>query len=91
LAREVIEMKQFLIVTGLVIAALIPGARAVSARQERPTPVETVLVQPGDTLWRIAGANLPGDRREGVYRIMELNHLDSSVVVPGQRLKLPAA
>ena len=87
---EVIGMKQFLIVVGLVVAALVPGAHAVSARQGHPTPLRTVVVYPGDTLWGIAGANLDGDRREGVYQIMELNHLRSSNVVPGQKLKLPA-
>lgn len=83
-------MKQLMIVAGLVIAALIPGAHAVSARQDHPTPLRTVVVETGDTLWGIAGANLDGDRREGVYEIMKLNALRSPNVIPGQKLKLPS-
>ncbi len=83
-------MKQFLIVVSLVIAALIPGGRAVSARQDHPKPVRSVLVQRGDTLWGIAGEHVAGDRRQAVFNIMKLNALRSPVVQPGQRLMIPA-
>lgn len=82
-------MKRTIVVLGLILAVIIPGAHAVSARQQRPTPTVSYVVRSGDTLWRIAGASLPGDRRKGVYRIMELNHLESALVFPGQTIRLP--
>lgn len=42
-----------------------------------------------DTLWSIAAANYAGDPREGVWRIQEHNDLRTTVLVPGQRLRLP--
>jgi nucleoid-associated protein YgaU len=52
--------------------------------------VESVVVQPGDTLWSIAGS-LGGDDdvRVVVDRIQEINGLDGAPLVPGQVLQLP--
>ena len=51
----------------------------------------SVVVQPGDTVWSIAGEVAgPGqDVRTVVDAIEELNDLEGSVVVPGQVLELP--
>ncbi len=51
----------------------------------------SVVVEPGDTVWSIAGEVAgPGqDVRTVVDAIEELNDLDGSVVVPGQVLELP--
>jgi len=48
------------------------------------------VVQPGDTLWSIAGS-LGGDDdvRAVVDEIQELNGLEGSALVPGQVLVLP--
>ena len=43
----------------------------------------------GDTLWTIAAAHYGGDPREGVWRLEDRNHLDGSVVRPGEQLVLP--
>jgi nucleoid-associated protein YgaU len=51
----------------------------------------SVVVQPGDTVWSIAG-EVAGDGRDVrvvVDAIEELNDLEGSVVVPGQVLELP--
>jgi nucleoid-associated protein YgaU len=52
--------------------------------------VNSVVVQPGDTLWSIAGS-LGGDDdvRAVVDEIQELNGLEGSALVPGQVLVLP--
>jgi LysM repeat protein len=52
--------------------------------------VQSVVVQPGDTLWSIA-AEVAGtdDVREVVDRIQELNGLQDAVLMPGQVLELP--
>ncbi|SHN80772.1 LysM domain-containing protein [Geodermatophilus obscurus] len=51
----------------------------------------SVVVQPGDTVWSIAGEVAGGgqDVRVVVDAIEELNDLEGSVVVPGQVLELP--
>ena len=46
-------------------------------------------VQSGETLWTIASAQYGGDPRAGVWRLQQANHLDSSTIVPGQRLVVP--
>jgi nucleoid-associated protein YgaU len=52
--------------------------------------VQSVVVQPGDTLWSIAGdAAGTDDVRQVVARIQELNGLHGTVLVPGQVLELP--
>jgi hypothetical protein len=52
--------------------------------------VDSVVVQPGDTLWSIAiSLNGDGDVRAVVDEIMELNGLNSAALVPGQTLLLP--
>ncbi|MGY1680033.1 LysM peptidoglycan-binding domain-containing protein [Geodermatophilus sp. SYSU D01176] len=51
----------------------------------------SVVVEPGDTVWSIAG-EVAGDERDVrvvVDAIEELNDLEGSVVVPGQVLHLP--
>jgi hypothetical protein len=52
--------------------------------------VQSVVVQPGDTLWSIAGdAAGSADVRDVVDRIQELNGLRGTVLMPGQVLQLP--
>ncbi|MBB3678297.1 nucleoid-associated protein YgaU [Modestobacter versicolor] len=50
----------------------------------------TVVVQPGDTLWSIAGEVAPEeDRRAVVDALVDANDLDAVELVPGQVLQLP--
>jgi hypothetical protein len=52
--------------------------------------VQSVVVQPGDTLWSIAsGVAGTADVREVVDRIQQLNDLRGTVLIPGQVLELP--
>jgi LysM repeat protein len=49
------------------------------------------VVQPGDTLWSFAERNLPRWRTiDAVAELKRVNHLEGSVIHPGQRLTLPA-
>jgi LysM repeat protein len=52
--------------------------------------VQSVVVQPGDTLWSIA-TDIAGtaDVRQVVDRIQERNGLQGTVLIPGQVLELP--
>jgi nucleoid-associated protein YgaU len=73
----------------LIVAAA--GFLALSAA--RPTsgagPETTYRVQPGDTLWDIASSRYAGDPREAVWRIKDVNGLESSSLAPGTVLRLP--
>jgi hypothetical protein len=55
------------------------------------TGAQTVVVQPGDTLWAIASQVAPKtDPRVTVQRIIALNGLRNADVVAGQQLALPS-
>lgn len=47
------------------------------------------MVKPADTLWSIAAAHYAGDPREGIWKLQRRNHLQTTTLVPGQRLVLP--
>ncbi|GAB3683822.1 LysM peptidoglycan-binding domain-containing protein [Angustibacter aerolatus] len=84
----------------VVLALLLAVAAAVSVLAggtslagtsvgERPA-VRYVTVQPGETLWAIAGTVAPHvDRRDTVQQIAELNALGDSGLQAGQRLAVP--
>jgi nucleoid-associated protein YgaU len=84
------------LVAVLVLAAGVGGAvlgREVLAPDSglRLAGESSVVVEPGDTVWSIAGEVAgPGeDVRTVVHAIVELNGLDDAVVVSGQVLELP--
>ncbi len=56
-----------------------------------PASYAHVIVQHGDNLWTIADRFTPqsGNVQETVDRIEEANHLDTAVVTPGQKLRVP--
>jgi LysM repeat protein len=76
----------------LLITALALIAWAALARASHGAGTEQrYTVRPGDTLWSIAVSHYAGDPRDAIYRIGRRNHLGGSVLVPGERLVLPAA
>ena len=76
----------------LLITVLALIAWAVVARASHGAGGELgYTVKRGDTLWGIAARHYAGDPRDAVYRIGRRNHLAGSLLVPGQRLVLPAA
>ena len=67
------------------------GVGAVPERDARPV-IGHVVVQPGETLWEIAGRVDPeADRRVTVARIVELNGLSGAEVGAFQRLAVPVS
>lgn len=87
--RSVRRLGLVLVLAG---AILVPGIRAVSARQEQPSPTVRYVVRPGDTLWRIAGRVADdGNTRKAVHELLELNGMRSPVVLAGQVIRLPAS
>jgi nucleoid-associated protein YgaU len=73
---------------GLVVAPLVEGASDGGLRLAGD---RSVVVEPGDTVWSIAGevAGADQDVRTVVDAIEELNDLEGAALVPGQVLELP--
>ena len=75
------------LVAVLAVGLALAGGSFASAESGSTT---TVTVGTGDTLWEIASeASGDEDVRAMIARIQELNDLDSSVIIAGQRLQVP--
>ena len=77
---------------GLALALMVPmsGWATATLTGGSPEPVRVVVVQPGDTLYGIAGdLAKPGQIREMVHRIQELNSLPGGQITEGQKLAVP--
>ncbi len=86
------------VVTLLILGALLGlsltlGSVSVATGDRGAAPVtEKVVVDRGDTLWGIATeVGGPGETRTVMYEIEKLNHLESSALVEGQVLLVPAS
>jgi LysM repeat protein len=76
-----------------LVGGLLLLTAHLSAGSPAPRPVvapgAAVTVQPGDTLWSIAGQVAPGrDPRRVVEQLRRSNHLHTVVLTPGQTLKV---
>ncbi|MGP4023748.1 LysM peptidoglycan-binding domain-containing protein [Actinomadura sp. 3N407] len=86
----------FAAAVALVVLWLTVGSGALAGGREShrgpSTTAETVVVEPGDTLWDIASDADPGtDPRLVVQRIIDLNGMGGDPTVrPGQEIRLPA-
>ena len=82
----------FGLLVAFVLGVVLASGSLATDKQGTPQ-VEVVTVQPGDTLWDIAGdaaaATGGDDVRSMMDRIRDLNALDSSVVYAGQDLRVP--
>ena len=86
---------RMVVVLGFLLAALVAttltGGFAFAGREAgTPEPVQVVQVQPGDTLYGIAGELArPGHVRDMVHRIQQLNSLSGSALQVGDTLAVP--
>jgi len=86
-----------LVVTALALLMILAlgmgtAGRVAAGSTAQAPALESVVVQPGQSLWRFAATSMPGtDTREAVVRIRELNGLAGSVIRPGQVLLIPAS
>ena len=83
-----------LVVTApLVVAAFglaLNGGAASAGADVSSIAFEHVTVQPGESLWQLAGEIAPShDPREVVSDLVQLNQLGSAEVQPGQSLSVP--
>jgi hypothetical protein len=75
---------------GVAIGSWLGPLIAGGGGDLRLAGAQSVVVEPGDTLWSIAdGVAGTADVRVVVDRIQELNGLHTTVLIPGQVLELP--
>ena len=82
-----------LLLLGAVLALSVVHSSQVVATDDRGVSpaTQTVVVGDGESLWSIASRTAaPGETREVMYEIERLNQLETSVLVPGQKLLVPA-
>lgn len=82
------------LVVGLVLIGIPAGVLATGGESMEPAAAssgETVVVQPGDTIWEIAQVRTPAgtDPRAFVDAIIALNGLDGGVLEAGDELEMP--
>lgn len=71
----------------IVVAIALAGG---SFAGEEPQATQTVVVNPGDTLWSIASDVSQGDDvRDTMDDLVALNDLDSVALDAGQQLEIP--
>ncbi|TDE90921.1 LysM peptidoglycan-binding domain-containing protein [Occultella glacieicola] len=91
--RLTVRGRRVLVALGLVVAAVLGSllGLAFPSAPAAPEEVASVVVAPGESLWAIAAEHAePGaDVRTLIDQIVELNSLESSTVVAGQRLDIP--
>lgn len=76
----------------LLIVLVAPSHVVAGTAPAEGPGVESVTVQPGQSVWELAQQAEPQrDTRDVVLQIMELNDLDSAQVSTGQRVLVPAA
>lgn len=74
----------------LVVMMSLGGWATASHDGGTPERVRIVEVQPGDTLYGLAGGLAePGEIREMVHRIKELNSLPGAGLTVGQKIAVP--
>jgi hypothetical protein len=80
----------FFVLLASAVGVLLASASRASGASIGPAP--SVVVQPHDTLWSIAGRAVPSrDTRAVVHEIRRLNGITDYTVHPGERLVLPRA
>jgi hypothetical protein len=86
--RSARRLKLTIAATGMVVTALVMSRVAYGGG---PTGMETVVVQPGQTLWSIAAARYPDDDpRSRIDDIVRLNNLGSQPIHAGETISVPA-
>lgn len=72
--------------------AVFGGQSAATGEPGDPVPTRMVEVGSGDTLWAIASTVAePGQVREMIHQIKELNALPSAALAEGQEIAVPVS
>lgn len=79
-----------LVIGVLAVVAMFSGAQAVATAEGSDAEFGYVIVQPGDSLWQLAGElDENADPRDLVAEIVRLNQLESSAVQAGEPIAVP--
>ncbi|MFM9919759.1 LysM peptidoglycan-binding domain-containing protein [Lacisediminihabitans sp. H27-G8] len=93
ITRRGYALLTILVAAPLVIAAFglaLNGGGASAGVDASSVTFAHVTVQPGESLWQLAGEIAPSsDPRDVVSDIVQLNQLGSTEVQPGQSLAVP--
>lgn len=85
-------MAGVLAAAALLIVLIAPSHVVAGTEPAQGPGVESVTVQPGQSLWEVAQQAEPQrDTRDVVLQIVELNDLDSARVDSGQEVLVPTA
>jgi len=79
------------VAVALAAAWVLLGGAGGAGAGAAPAPPAVVVVAPGDTVWTLAGAQVPaGESRQAyVAEVLELNDLGGAPLQPGTVLRLP--
>ncbi len=81
---------RFAIIVGLLTAVLLVLIFAGRAYSYKAPEYRTVSLKPGDTLWELAlKYNNRGDIRSYIYKVQQLNNMESSDIKAGERIIIP--
>ena len=88
-----VALRRLAAVAALAVTAatVVAGGIVVSGFAAEPVAGGTTTVQQGESLWDIAAATGAQDVSDVVWKIVELNNLESTTLQPGQSLVLPAS
>jgi nucleoid-associated protein YgaU len=87
--RKLVLSAAALAAAGALAAGFSPAASPAAGPAPDPAP-QRYVVQPGDTLWGIAGEAYPDeDPRAAVDQIYSANDLSGASLMPGEVLVLP--
>lgn len=83
-------MKQLIFWGAVVLFLVSAGFSGLANSADHLDPIE-VVVQPGDTLWKIANKHYDDshDIRVVIAEIKAYNELNGAVIHPGETLQLP--
>jgi predicted Zn-dependent protease len=92
----VVTRKRFTLMPAIALAALslmvtLPTLSNMHLYAATPQRYTLVTVQSGDTLWSIASAHTGanGDVQDTIDRISAANHLQASMIQPGEKIRIP--
>jgi len=79
------------VAVALAAAWVLLGGASGAGAGAAPAPPAVVVVAPGDTVWTLAGAQVPaGESRQAyVAEVLERNDLGGAPLQPGTVLRLP--
>ena len=85
--RNKIRFISFLTIT---LITLVVFCSPFNAKSYSNTSPKEVMVQKGETLWKIVNKHYPDDNLpKKTYEIAEINNIEDGAIYPGQTLILP--